>query len=351
MLRVLDSGLRPPRANLSLTEALRRGHAAGTSPATLRFQHFPPSAIIGRHQLLAREIDLPWCAANGIALARRMTGGGAIVMGPGLLGWELVLHRRHLPATLDAITALLCTAVATALSGFGIDAKFRPRNDIEVAGRKLCGTGGYVEGDTLVFQGTVLRELDLALLDGALRLPTRKLGRHGLAALADRVTDLRALLGSAPSTADIIDAMAGALGGALRLQPTAGTLTAAEEAAAQRIHDAELGTDAFVHGADDTPPTPGRTIAHQADTDGGAITIILKLRDGAAGIIDQAIIAGDFFATPPDAIARLEAALRGQHAAALPTIAEQALAGTAFLGLAPTAMLEAIAAAARDAIA
>mgnify|MGYP000555928568 CR=1 FL=1 len=48
------------------------------SPDTLRFQHFPPSAIIGRHQILAREVDLEWCAGHDVAIARRMTGGGAI---------------------------------------------------------------------------------------------------------------------------------------------------------------------------------------------------------------------------------------------------------------------------------
>ena len=76
MLRIVDSGLRDARFNLSLTEALSRGRAAGTTPDTLRFQHFPPSAIIGRHQLLHREVDLDWTAAHRVQTARRMTGGG-----------------------------------------------------------------------------------------------------------------------------------------------------------------------------------------------------------------------------------------------------------------------------------
>ena len=45
-----------------------------------------------------------------------------------------------------------------------IDARFRPRNDIEVDGRKLSGTGGFFDGDTLIYQGTVLVDLDPAAM-------------------------------------------------------------------------------------------------------------------------------------------------------------------------------------------
>ena len=194
-LRVIDSGLRDARLNLSVTEALRRGCAAGTTPDTLRFQHFPRSAIIGRHQLLHREVDLGWVAAHGVQTARRMTGGGAIVMGPGLLGWEVVLSRAVVPRTLEEATALLCNAVAAGLSRFGVPAAYRPRNDIEVEGRKVSGTGGYFDGEVLVFQGTVLVALDVAFMTNALQLPVRKLGKRGLEAMAERVTDLHQLLG------------------------------------------------------------------------------------------------------------------------------------------------------------
>ncbi len=52
--------------------------------------------MIGRHQALSQEVKLDWCRANGLEIARRITGGGALFMGPGLLGWELVFARATL---------------------------------------------------------------------------------------------------------------------------------------------------------------------------------------------------------------------------------------------------------------
>jgi len=352
MLRVVDSGLREARFNLSLTEALRRGRADGATPDTLRFQHFPRSAIIGRHQLLHREIDLDWVAANGVETARRMTGGGAIVMGPGLLGWELVLGRAAVPRSLDEATALICTGVAAALARFGLPAAYRPRNDIEVDGRKISGTGGYFDGEVLVFQGTVLVTLDLEFLTSALRLPVRKLGRRGLEAMAERVTDLQTLLGAAPPMAAVQDALTEGLATTLRLDRRDAALTEAERAAADGIQASEIGTEAFVRGHDDALPTEGRIVTHCVQTPGGTIEVVLKLRDGVAPVVDQALVAGDFFAEPPAAVAALEARLRACHAKDLAAVAGHALdaSGARFLGFDRADVVAAIAGAAGHAL-
>ena len=85
------------------------------------------------------------------------------------------------------------------LSTLGIDAKFRPRNDIEVNGQKISGTGGFFDGNTLMFQGTVLIDLSPDVMMSVLNVPQHKLDKHDLEKAAQRVTCLRALLGEAPS--------------------------------------------------------------------------------------------------------------------------------------------------------
>lgn len=352
-LRIIDSGLRSARANLSLTEALTRGRRAGTTPDSFRLQHFPRSAIVGRHQILSREVDLAWCAANGIATARRMTGGGAIVMGPGLLGWELILSRTLVPDGLAETSAKLCGAIAAGLSRFGIEAAYRPRNDIEVGGRKVSGTGGYFEGQVLVFQGTVLVDLDIGFMTSALNLPIRKLGKRGLDAFAERVCDLKGLLGTAPAMRAVEEALAEAVGEALGLVPEWGALTVAEETLAGEVHDTEIGRDAFVEGHDDAFPAPGRLVSHAVQTQGGLIEVTLKLRDGAGAIIDQAVISGDYFAAPPRLAADLEAHLRQLPAEAAGEAAARFLdtAGARFLGLERADIVAVVAEAARQAAA
>lgn len=334
-LRVMDSGARSARANLSLTEALCRRHKAGTTPDTLRFQHFPPAAIIGRHQSLTREVDLGWVAENSVETARRMTGGGAIVMGPGILGWELVLSRKWVPETLGMVSSTICRGVSNGLRKLGVESSFRPRNDIEVEGRKLCGTGGYFDGGTLVFQGTVLVELDFTLLTHALNLPAHKLERHGIETLADRVTDLKRLMGTPPRLERLQAQLAEGIAEALGLDWHWGQLDEDELAAAQAIHDEEIGTEAFVAGRGDHLAQEGSTLTLSRPTPAGTLDLAVKLLGGQAGMVDQVMITGDFFVSPPRVIADLEAHLRHRPLAGLDSVAMAFLQaqGAAFMGM------------------
>ena len=141
-------------------------------PDTLRYLRFPPTALVGRHQALGQEINLDFCRANDIGVVRRITGGGAIFLDPGQLGWELAFNRKTLGITsLPELTQAICEAAADGISRLGVDARYRPRNDIEVDGRKISGTGGFFDGDTLFYQGTVLVDMDPQTMVSALRVP------------------------------------------------------------------------------------------------------------------------------------------------------------------------------------
>ena len=64
-------------------------------------------------------------------------------------------------------------------------------------GRKISGTGGFFDGDTLIYQGTVLVDMDPAAMVAALRVPRAKLEKRQLDSAAQRVVTLRELLGPA----------------------------------------------------------------------------------------------------------------------------------------------------------
>ena len=162
--RIIDTGVREGRANIAFDPALIELRQQDEVPDTIRFMRFPPTALIGRHQDLSREVNLDYCADDGIGVVRRVTGGGAIYLDEGQLGWELVFHRGSLGiANLPDLAAAICNAAAIGLRELGVNAKFRPRNDIEVDGRKISGTGGFFDGDILIYQGTVLVDMNPAL--------------------------------------------------------------------------------------------------------------------------------------------------------------------------------------------
>jgi lipoate-protein ligase A len=311
--RVIDTGLRDGRTNIAFDQALIEAHKAQLIPDTIRFLSFPPTVLVGRHQAMAGEVRLDHCRANGIGTARRITGGGAIYFDQGQLGWELVFARATLGlGGLGEIARAICEAAAAGLGRLGVAARFRPRNDIEVDGRKLCGTGGFFDGDTIFYQGTLLIDCDPAAMVAALNVPTPKLAKRGLDSVAQRVVTLKELLGPRlPPQAEIKEALLEGLTEGLGLTATRDRTTPEEEKLAQRLHDEEIGTDGFVFEIDD-PSRDSRLRAATQTTPGGRITAYLRV-EGAAGSmrVRDALITGDFFAAPPRIILDLEAALRG----------------------------------------
>ena len=310
--RVVDTGLREGRYNIALDQAMIQAHQAGQIPDTIRFIHFPPTALVGRHQALGQEINLAYCRSKGIGLARRITGGGAIYLDPGQLGWGLVFHRRTLGlGALGDVAREICQAVATGLGRLGVQARYRPRNDIEVDGRKISGTGGFFDGDTLIYQGTVLVDMDPAEMTRALNIPAAKLARRGLESGAQRVVTLKELLGGqAPPLAQVQDALLAGFRDHLGLAWEHGSLSAAEESLAQSLYDEEIGRDEFVAEIDD-PATEADWLCGAHQGAGGLVTAFLRLEGPARNRVGQLLFTGDFFVAPPRVVFDLEAGLRG----------------------------------------
>jgi lipoate-protein ligase A len=312
--RVVDTGVREGRFNIAVDQAMIELHQGGSIPDTFRFMRFPPTALVGRHQALSQEIDVRHCKAHGIGIVRRITGGGAIYLDEGQLGWGLVFHRSALGrGSLPELARDICLAVASGLRRLGVEARYRPRNDIEVDGRKISGTGGFFDGDTLIYQGTVLVDMDPAAMVAALRVPRAKLEKRQLDSAAQRVVTLRELLGPrTPGLPAVQQALLEAFAERFDVEWVAEDLREAETALAWRRHREEIGTDAFVAEIDD--PAQDRDFAVGTHTGpGGTITSYLRLEGPARGRIGQVLITGDFFVAPPRIVLDLEATLRGGY--------------------------------------
>ena len=244
VLRVIDTGLRPPRWNIAMTAALAELHGAGEISDTLRFQRFQPCVLIGRNQDIRREVRLDRCKQKGVTLARRVTGGGAVYMDAGILSWEIVAGRRRFGADLAEAAKKICTAVVSGLARLGVSAKFCPPNAIEAEGRKISGASGYFEGATLVYEGTVLVDFDPRDMAEVLRLPDAK----GASALAHRVTSIAAILGCVPVIADVQRALAASISNCFGFRIESEAPSHRELALAEKLHAGEFGTDRFVFG-------------------------------------------------------------------------------------------------------
>lgn len=306
--RVIDTGLRRAAENMALNRALLESRQADEIPSTLRFLRFTPCALLGFHQSAEQELNLDYCAANGVDVQRRITGGGAIYFDQTQLGWELYLHKRDLgTADMTVITRRICEAAARGISALGVNAVFRPRNDIEVDGRKISGTGGAFDGDALMYQGTLLIQFDVEKMLRVLRIPAEKLSDKAIASARERVANLADLLGSVPSLESVQASMMAAFAQEFGVEFVPGDLHAAEQARYQQALT-EIDTPDWVDLVQ--KPQSDRPLLEAVQKFAGGLLRVRVAYDKPTERIKQVWFTGDVFLQPKRTLADLEAHLR-----------------------------------------
>lgn len=335
---------------LAADECLAHRVGTGSSQPTLRlYTYRSHCTLVGRFQNIDNEINRAYCEANGIALNRRPTGGGAIIMGKDQLGIALCIpggeedsyrHARELMVHFSA-------GIISGLETHGIRATFLGKNDVEVHNRKVAGLGVYraPEGG-LLFHASVLVDLDIALMLHVLKTPFEKITDKAIATVAERVTTIRRECGSPIALDEIRASIAAGYGRAFGVSVTPGDFLPHELEAIEALEQSKYLTSEWVNQTTAIPDTFG---SGKIKTPAG----LLDVRATLAGDTIKAIfIGGDFFATE-GAIADLEARLRW-HPASPQRVRESLAAGYAehasqLNNLPMEALQEAIRQAVRDA--
>ena len=155
-----------------------------------------PSVIIGLSQNAYAEVNLPYLEANGIILARRVTGGGAVYHDLQNLTSTIVGRSNDLDRDYPGYMHMMLEA----LRSLGVPAEINGRNDITVDGRKVSGYAKRVYKDRLMVHGTLMFNVDIEKLTAALAVPGSKLEAAGIASVRSRVANLKDYL---PQFSDI----------------------------------------------------------------------------------------------------------------------------------------------------
>ena len=172
-----------PIQNLAFEEALCREAVRAGDVAMFLWVN-SPCVVIGVSQDAASECSLEAMRADGVVLARRKTGGGAVYHDKGNLNYSfcapelLYSERRQYGIVLKALRAL------------GVDAVQNGRNDITASGRKLSGSAfRHSEGFALQ-HGTLMANVDKASIEKYLTPSLAKLASKGVKSVASRVVNL-----------------------------------------------------------------------------------------------------------------------------------------------------------------
>jgi lipoate---protein ligase len=207
-IRVLDTKALTAAENMALDEAILEAREENLIPDTIRFLSFEPHcALVGFFQNVENEIRESFCTQEGIEINRRITGGGALYWGVKDIGWEIFASADRFTAKISKFEdyyGLFCGAASRGINQFGLKSSFRPRNDIEIDGKKISGSGGTSIRDCFMFQGTLLVDINLEIMLRALKIPVEKLRYKEINSQKDRVTWLSRELGYCPTREEII---------------------------------------------------------------------------------------------------------------------------------------------------
>jgi len=192
-MEFLDLTAANPAQNLAIDSALLDEAEAGLRPETLRVWESPVlCAVLGSSRPARGDLDLAACAAAGVPVVRRSSGGGTVLQGPGCLSYALVLDhaRPDLARGIRAADRLVLDRHAAAL---------RPRfgpveragvSDLVVAGRKFSGNAQRRRRRFTLYHGTFLYAFDLGWIVRLQPLPERRPAYRGERAHAEFVANL-----------------------------------------------------------------------------------------------------------------------------------------------------------------
>lgn len=285
-----------PAFNLALEDHLFQTLPDGHPGLFLLWQN-APSIIIGRHQCAAEEIDLSAVDRLGLPVVRRMTGGGAVYHDLGNLNFSWLCAETPGRPMRQADFARFLEPVCAALASLGIAARISGRNDLEVDGKKVSGSSQRRLPGRTLHHGTLLVSADLDFLGQVLRPSPEKIISKGVASVRARVGNLAEFW--RPGTDICILAktiMAKVADGPAGLDLSPGSDL---HMAAMRLAFAKYGSRQWNFLA-----SPPYTVEKKKRFAFGTVCLRLDIK---AGLIRQACINGDFFASldPADLASQL----------------------------------------------
>ncbi|RLG56770.1 MAG: lipoate--protein ligase family protein [Hadesarchaea archaeon] len=213
--------------SMAIDEALLKLNSEGRSPNTLRFWRWSPSAVsLGCFQSVEREVNLDVAKEYGVDVVRRITGGGAVFHDQdGELTYSVVCGQDDLPLDIIESYKLICGGLVRGFQKLGLQAEFRPMNDVQVGGKKISGSAQTRRWGSVLQHGTVLISPDIRKMFELLKVSHEKISDKFITSVFERVTTIERELGRKLDLEEVMMAMKDGFGDALKVKFEDGDLT------------------------------------------------------------------------------------------------------------------------------
>lgn len=164
-------------SNLALDEALLlHAETQGGAPVLRFWEPTGLAVVLGASCRRLVDVDVARCRADGVPVARRSSGGGTVIVGPGTLNVTVVLPGDAAPGldAVDTAQAYVLERTARALRRFGPDVGVKGHGDLTRGDRKFAGSAQRRLRRFFLVHASLLYRFPIRLVSRYLHLPDRQ---------------------------------------------------------------------------------------------------------------------------------------------------------------------------------
>ena len=149
--------------------------------------------VLGHGNKWRDEVDAAACAAGGVSVLRRCSGGGTILQGPGCLNYTLILRQSNFAgagvrAAFDYVLERHRTCLAALISE---PVSIKGISDLTLGERKFSGNAQYRKRRYVLIHGTFLLHFDIGAMEEFLKIPTTQPDYRGQRGHEDFLINLK----------------------------------------------------------------------------------------------------------------------------------------------------------------
>lgn len=205
--RIINEGEYSEAMHHALDEVLAEKMNNGDMRPTLRFWHRPHTSIpIGRFQSYHDEVESEFIEDNDIEVVRRITGGGAMFSEPGkVITYSIYIPKDLVSSDIRESYREIDRFAVDALNDLGVDAEYRPLNDIEHEDGKLGGAAQTRKQNSVLHHTMMSYDLNTKKMLKALRIGKEKVSDKAIESAEKRVARISDYIDD--SREEVIDAL------------------------------------------------------------------------------------------------------------------------------------------------
>jgi lipoate---protein ligase len=190
---VMPASAQTAHMHMALDEVLLGRVIDGTRRPAIRFWAWNEAAlVIGSHQSVSNEVDVPTARRLGFTVTRRMSGGGTMLCETG----RTITFSMYLPG--EAVEGLsfrqsyaaLDAWAVRAFNALGVPASYREINDIISPRGKIAGAAQARRRGFVLHHTTIAHSMDVELLPRLIRIGRDRVSERGVRSAEKPVSPL-----------------------------------------------------------------------------------------------------------------------------------------------------------------